>query len=100
MPGRSRTEYWESVARKIQRRFHTRFTGQQCERKWRNLVRDFNVSKIIIVINKKQKKLIVNIFRISVSGGTEHAMQGGQEMVKDTIGSSVRGSGINLVITN
>ena len=55
MTGRSKVEFWESVARRIQRRFNTRFTAQQCERKWRNLVRDFNVSKRIIIINIKIK---------------------------------------------
>ena len=65
--GRSRQDFWESIARRyilficslkknlnstihlckfrINRRFHTNFTGQQCSQKWRNLVRDYNVSK-------------------------------------------------------
>jgi len=30
---------------RINRRYHTRFTGQQCSQKWRNLLRDYNVSK-------------------------------------------------------
>jgi hypothetical protein len=55
MPGRDRSEFWRSVARKIWRQFHTRFTGQQVKRKWRNLVQNFNVSKIII-INKNNEK--------------------------------------------
>jgi len=65
--GRSRQDFWESVARRyilficslkknlnstihlckfrINRHFHTNFMGQQCSQKWRNLVRDYNVSK-------------------------------------------------------
>jgi len=39
---------------RINRHFHISVTGQQCDQKWRNLVRDYNVSK------KKQYKL--NIF--------------------------------------
>jgi hypothetical protein len=46
--GRSRVEFWESMARRIHRRFHTRFTAAQCETKWRNLVNAHRVSKIIL----------------------------------------------------
>jgi hypothetical protein len=64
---RSRQEFWESVAWRyilfymffkknlnstihlyefrINRHYRTRFTGQQCSQKWRNLVKDYNVSK-------------------------------------------------------
>ena len=55
MTGRSRTEFWESIARRIWQRFITRFTVQQYEKKWRNLVQYFNVSKRIIIINIKIK---------------------------------------------
>ena len=44
--GRSRVEFWESVSRKIYKRYQRRYTARQCEQKWRNLVRDYNVSKI------------------------------------------------------
>ena len=30
---------------RINRHFHISVTGQQCDQKWRNLVRDYNVSK-------------------------------------------------------
>ena len=30
---------------RINNQFGTRLTGQQCSQKWRNLVRDYNVSK-------------------------------------------------------
>jgi hypothetical protein len=45
MPGRSRVEFWESVVRRIYRRFYFDVTARQCETKWVNLVRDYNVSK-------------------------------------------------------
>jgi hypothetical protein len=45
-----KTEFWQSVARRINRRYHTAFTAHQCERKWRNLVQDYGVSTITIII--------------------------------------------------
>jgi len=39
----------------------------------------------------------INIFRISVTGGTGYEMEGGQETVKGITGSSARGSGTDLV---
>ena len=45
MPGRSRVEFWESVARRICRRFNFDVTTWQYEQKWSNLIRDYNVSK-------------------------------------------------------
>ena len=30
---------------RINDRYNTRFTGQQCNQKWRNLVRDYNASE-------------------------------------------------------
>jgi hypothetical protein len=42
--GRSRAEFWESVARRINRRLNKTYTGWQCEQKFRNLVRDYTVS--------------------------------------------------------
>ena len=86
---RSKQEFWESVARRyilfymffkknlnstihlcefrINRRFHTRFTGQQCSQKWRNLIRDYNVSKkkISIILYKiKYIWVILQLFLI------------------------------------
>jgi hypothetical protein len=64
--GRSRHDFWSSVARRfvcmifykkiqiqiihlckfrINNRYHTSFSGQQCSQKWRNLVRDYHASK-------------------------------------------------------
>jgi Myb/SANT-like DNA-binding domain len=40
----NKTEFWESVTRRIYRRYNTRYTARQCEQKWRNLVRDYGVS--------------------------------------------------------
>ena len=45
-----KTEFWESVARRINRRYHTHFNFRQCERKWRNLIKDYGVSTITIII--------------------------------------------------
>jgi Myb/SANT-like DNA-binding protein len=42
--GRSRAEFWESVARRINYRLNKTFTARQCEQKFRNLVRDYTVS--------------------------------------------------------
>jgi hypothetical protein len=41
----NKVEFWESVARRIHRRYNIRFTARQCEQKWRNLLRDYGVSK-------------------------------------------------------
>jgi hypothetical protein len=46
-PGRSRTAFWNSVARRINRSAGSNFTGNQCKRKFENLVTMYNVSKII-----------------------------------------------------
>ena len=43
--GRSRVEFWESVARRIYRRYRTRYSARQCEMRWRNLRSDYTVSK-------------------------------------------------------
>jgi len=45
MTGRSRVGFWESVVRRISRRFNFDVTARQCEQKWNNLIRDYNVSK-------------------------------------------------------
>ena len=37
--------FWQSVARRINRRYAENFSARQCEQKWRNLVRDYGVSK-------------------------------------------------------
>lgn len=42
----NKTEFWNSVSRRIYRSFNRRYTARQCEQKWRNLVRDYGVSKI------------------------------------------------------
>jgi len=51
IPGRSRARFWESVARRVNRYFgrrgRRRYTGRQCEQKWRNLVCDYRVSNKI-----------------------------------------------------
>ncbi len=46
-PERSRTAFWNSVARQINRSTGSNFTGNQCKRKFKNLVTMYNVSKII-----------------------------------------------------
>lgn len=46
--GRSRTNYWESIARRINRDAGSNFTGVQCKRKFNNLVSRYYVSKLLI----------------------------------------------------
>ena len=41
----NKVEFWRSVAQRIQRRYNVPYTARQCEQKWRNLVRDYGVSK-------------------------------------------------------
>jgi hypothetical protein len=41
----NKLEFWQSVARRINRRYNRTYTARQCEQKWRNLVRDYGVSK-------------------------------------------------------
>jgi Myb/SANT-like DNA-binding protein len=45
--GRSRVPFWDSVARRINRSAGSNFTGEQCRRKFDNLVALYYVSKII-----------------------------------------------------
>ena len=45
--GRSRLAYWDSIARRINRVTGSNFNGNQCKRKFKNLVATYNVSKII-----------------------------------------------------
>ena len=45
IPGRSREVFWRSVARRIRRNFHFGVNARQCELRWRNLIRSYNVSK-------------------------------------------------------
>jgi len=40
-----KTAFWESVARRIRRRFNITFSARQCEQKFRNLCADYTVSK-------------------------------------------------------
>ena len=49
--GTSRVDFWESVARRINRRYYTDYTYQQCEQRWRNLVNDYRVSKKMVIKN-------------------------------------------------
>jgi hypothetical protein len=44
--GRSRVEFWRSVARRINRRYRKRYTHTQCSNKWKNLVQCYHVSKL------------------------------------------------------
>ena len=47
--GRSRTSYWESIARRINREAGSNFTGRQCNRKFNNLVSHYYVSKFLSI---------------------------------------------------
>ena len=41
----NKLDFWESVARRINRRYYSTYAAHQCKQKWRNLVRDYGVSK-------------------------------------------------------
>jgi Iap family predicted aminopeptidase len=45
--GRSRKDYWASIARRINREANTQFTGCQCRRKFHKLVSYYYVSKLV-----------------------------------------------------
>ena len=47
---RSKAEFWESVSQRIQRRYDSGFTAHQYERKFKNLIKEYRVSKWIIII--------------------------------------------------
>lgn len=87
-PGRSRARFWESVARRVNRHFgrrRRRYTGRQCEQKWRNLLRDYRVSnKINDNINEIYLLTLV-FFRIFVNGVMVVEGENGQELVSDII---------------
>ena len=90
IPGRSRARFWESVARRVNRHFHLRrrrrrYTGRQCEQKWRNLLRDYRVSN---KINNNNNEIIfsyLKFFRIFVNGVMVVEEVCGQELVNDII---------------
>lgn len=42
--GRNRNIFWESIATRINEGQGTNFQGHHCKEKFRNLVRDYNVS--------------------------------------------------------
>ncbi len=44
---RSKVNFWNEIAREINRKCETSFTGRQCSQKFSNLVKDYNISKII-----------------------------------------------------
>lgn len=44
--GRSRTNYWDSISRRINGHVGTNFTGSQCRRKFNNLVSRYYVGKL------------------------------------------------------
>jgi hypothetical protein len=46
MVRRSCIDFWASVARRIYRRYHKRYTPAQCLNKWKNLVQCYHVSKL------------------------------------------------------
>ena len=50
MFGRSKVTFWDKVAEKVKEDTGTVFTRIQCSEKFRNLVRDCRVSKILNVI--------------------------------------------------
>jgi hypothetical protein len=43
LPGKSRLDFWNDVARTINRNFGTVYTGHQSQQKFNNLVKHYNV---------------------------------------------------------
>ena len=41
----SKKEFWNSVSRRIHRRYGRTFTAHQCKRKFRNLIKEYRVNK-------------------------------------------------------
>lgn len=49
MFGRSKVPFWDEVAEKVKEDTGTVFTGIQCKEKFKNLVRDCKVNKILML---------------------------------------------------
>jgi len=47
--GRSKVQFWNEVAVKIKEDTESNFTGIQCREKFKNLIKDCKVSKILII---------------------------------------------------
>jgi hypothetical protein len=47
--GRSKVQFWNEVAAKIKEDTESDFTGIQCKEKFKNLIKDCKVSKILII---------------------------------------------------
>ena len=47
--GRSKVQFWNEVAVKIKENTESDFTGIQCREKFKNLIKDCKVSKILII---------------------------------------------------
>lgn len=45
--GKSKVDFWNEVAAKINYRFKTLYTSKQCSEKFQNLVRDYRVSFLL-----------------------------------------------------
>ena len=41
----SKSGFWDSVSRRIHRRFNNRYSARQCETKFRNLIKEYKVGK-------------------------------------------------------
>ncbi|CAG8540622.1 3484_t:CDS:2 [Ambispora leptoticha] len=54
--GRNQTEFWASVATKINRDHNTSFNGYQCKEKFMNLVRDYNSMCEYMAGNRKTRR--------------------------------------------
>jgi len=46
IPGHSRTDFWDGIARTINAAFQTNYNGIQCLNKFNSLVSEYHVSKI------------------------------------------------------
>jgi hypothetical protein len=62
--GRSKVPFWNEIAEQIETDLGTTFTGIQAREKFKGMMKDCNVSKILV--NKKTIKFILIIFTKSI----------------------------------
>ena len=56
--GRSKVLFWNEIATKIEEDLETKFTGVQCKDKFKGMVKDCKVSKILV--KEKNNEFYIN----------------------------------------
>ena len=46
--GRSKIQFWNEVAKEIYEELESKFTGIQCREKFKHVIREYEVSKILV----------------------------------------------------